>query len=76
MAAAALAVLWVTGWLAFGANTGWTKTTRTRLEKDPVTDLEYPTIEKQFSPGLEWLVAGSLLAAALAWSSFAFKPKP
>jgi hypothetical protein len=63
-------------WFALGANRGWTKTTRTHMEKDAVTDLPYPVIEKHFSPGVEMLGAGLLISAALAGISFAFKRKP
>jgi len=64
-------------WLAFGANRGWTKTTRTRWEKDPTADnMDIPVIEKHFSPGVEALAAGLLASVALAGTSFAFKPKP
>ena len=71
-----LGVICVAVWLALGANRGWTKTTRTRMEKDPVTEIDYPAVEKRFSPGVEALGAGLLLSAALAGISFAFKPKP
>ena len=77
MTAALLAVICVAGWLALGANRGWTKTTRTRMEKDPLADnMVYPVTEKHFSPGVEALGAGLLLSAALAGASFVFKPKP
>ena len=76
MAAVALGVLCIAMWFALGANPGWTKTTRTRMEKDPVTDLPYPIIEKHFSPGVEALGVGLFLSAALASFSFAFKTKP
>lgn len=76
VAAAFLTVLCVAIWVAFGANRGWTKTTHTRMEKDPVTDIEYPVVEKNFSPGVELLGLGLLISAALAGISFAFKPKP
>ena len=52
------------GWLALGANRGWTKTTVTRWQKDPVTDIEGPVIEKRFVPGVDLLAVG--LAGALA----------
>ncbi len=76
LAAAVLGAVSVAVWLALGANRGWTKTTKTELKKDPVTEIEFPVIIKQFSPGVEALAAGILLAAALAVLSFAFKPKP
>ena len=63
-------------WLALGANRGWTKTTRTQMEKDPVTEIEYPKVEKHFSPGVELLGAALLAAGVLAGTSFVFKPKP
>jgi hypothetical protein len=63
-------------WLALGANRGWTKTTRTRMEKDPLADgMEYPVVEKHLSPGVELPGVGLLVALALAGISFAFKPK-
>ena len=76
LVAAVCGVFSVVMWLALGANRGWTKTTRTHTEKDLVTDLPYPVIEKYFSPGVELLAAGLLVSAALAGISFAFKPKP
>lgn len=76
MAAAVFALLCLAFWLGLGANRGWTTTTRTHMEKDPVTDLEYPVVQKHFSPGLELLGAGLFISAALAGISFAFKLKP
>jgi hypothetical protein len=76
VAAVLLAMICVAAWLARGANRGWTKTTRTHMEKDPVTEIEFPAVEKYFSPGVEALGAGLLFCAALAGVSFAFKPKP
>ena len=73
--AAVLAVVSVGLWFALGANRGWTKTTRTHMEKDSVTDIEYPVTENSFSPGVELLGAGLFAAAALAGISFAFQPK-
>jgi hypothetical protein len=59
-----LAAATVAGWLALGANRGWTKTTVTRWQKDPVTEIDGPVIEKKFVPGID-LLAGCL-AGALA----------
>jgi len=53
----------VAGWLALGANRGWTKTTVTR-QKDPVTDIDGPVVEKKFVPGIDLLAV--CLTGALA----------
>jgi len=53
----------VAGWLALGANPGWTKTSVTRWQKDPVTEIDGPVVEKKFVPGIDLLVAS--LAGAL-----------
>ena len=73
MLAFALAVACLAAWVLLGANRGWTKTTRTHMEKDPVTEIEFPKTENHFSPGVELLGAGLLLAAALAGTSFLFR---
>lgn len=59
-----LAAAAVVGWLALGANRGWTKTTVTRWQKDPVTEIDGPVVEKKFVPGVDVLAVG--LAGALA----------
>ena len=69
------ALISVSVWLAFGANRGWTKSTRTQLKKDPVTEIDYPVVEKHFSPGVDLLGIGLVATAALAAVSFAFKTK-
>ena len=53
-----LAVFSLLSWLLLGANRGWTKTTRTRWQKDPVTEIEGPLIEKGFLPGVDLLAVG------------------
>ena len=58
-----LAAAAVAGWLALGANPGWTKTSVTRWQKDPVTEIDGPVVEKKFVPGIDLLVAS--LAGAL-----------
>ena len=63
-AALGLAAAVVAGWLALGANRGWTKTTVTRWEKDPVTEIDGPVVEKKFVPGLDLVAV--CLAGALA----------
>ena len=71
--AALLAILCLAVWIALGANRGWTKTTSTRMEKDPVTEIEYPVIAKHFSPGIEVLGIGLLASVALVGLSFTIK---
>lgn len=75
MAGAGVALVCLGLWLGLGQNRGWTKTTRTHMEKDAVTDLSYPVIQIHFSPGVDFLAAGLFLSAALAGISFAFQSK-
>jgi hypothetical protein len=70
------AVVCVAAWLALGANRGWTRTSQTYTKMDPVTEIEYPVIEKRFSPGIELLAAGLLVSAALATVSLFIRSKP
>ena len=60
-----VAAIGVILWLALGANRGWTKTSVTHWQKDPVTDIDGPVIEKRFVPGIEllaaWLAANAVL---------------
>ena len=74
--AALLAVGCVAAWLALGANRGWTRTSESRMDKDPVTEIEFPVVEKVFKPGVEMLGAGLFGAAALAAFSLFFRNKP
>jgi hypothetical protein len=71
-AAAGLFICSLAGWFFLGANKGWTKTTVTRWQRDAVTGLDGPVIEKKFVPGVELLtvalaVSGILFGIA-AWS--------
>jgi hypothetical protein len=63
-------------WLATGAHTGWTKTRVTTMRIDPITELEYPEIEKKFVAGVDVLGAGTLPALALFGCSYLFKSQP
>lgn len=62
-------------WLATGAHRGWTKTSVTVVEIEPVTGLENPVQKKQFVMGVELLGAGLVAAAGLTGVSFFFKSK-
>jgi len=69
-----LAVVVVASWLALGANRGWTKTTVTRWQKDPVTEIDGPVVEKRFVPGLD-LVAVCLTGALALFIASLFVSK-
>lgn len=75
IAALLIALLTLGTWLATGAHRGWTKTSVTVVEIEPVTGLENPVQKKQFVMGVELLGAGLAAAAALAGASFFFKTK-
>jgi hypothetical protein len=62
IASLAMVVLSLLAWISLGTNLGWTKTSVTRWEKDPVTDLDGPIIEKRFVPGVDLL--GAVCAGA------------
>lgn len=53
-------------WLARGGSTGWTKTSVTRMEVDPVTELEFPVVEKRFVPGVDFLAGTVVVGIGLA----------
>jgi hypothetical protein len=73
---AVIAVFCIAAWVLLGANRGWTKTTRTRMEKDPVTEIEFPKVEKHFDPGVECLAVGLLVSILLASGSFLIRRGP
>lgn len=62
-------------WLATGAHRGWTRTTETLMEVEPITGIEHPVERDKFVMGVELLGAGLGLAAALTGGSFLFKSK-
>ncbi len=67
---AGLVIAW---WAAAGASRGWTKTSVERITVDEVTGLEGRTYEEKFVPGVDFLGAGLVGAAALAGASFLFR---
>ena len=75
--ALSLALLSLFIWTVRGANRGWTKTSIYHEKQDPVTGLQYRTVEERFVPGVD-LLAGALVAATtlFAGSLIRFKPKP
>ena len=70
-----VAVAGLAGWIAGGRHTGWTKTSVTHMEKDPVTEIEFPVIEKKFVPGVELLGAVLISAGVLFAVSFLARKK-
>ena len=73
----ALVVLLAAGvtWLATGANRGWTKTSVPVKTLDAVTGIEGITYQPKFLPGVDFLGAAFVVAAALAGTSFLFRNK-
>jgi hypothetical protein len=71
---AAAAVVAASGWLGFGDHRIWTQTTVTRWQKDPVTEIDGPVVEKKFVPGLD-LVAVCLTGALALFVSSLFVSK-
>ena len=73
----ALVVLLAAGvtWLATGANRGWTKTSVPVTTLDAVTGIEGITYQSKFLPGVDFLGAAFVVAAALAGTSFLFRNK-
>lgn len=70
MAALALLFGLFAWWAAAGMNPGWTKTSVSSMETDPVTGIEYPVWKKQFVPGVDLLATGTGCAGALIGLSF------
>jgi hypothetical protein len=62
-------------WLAAGANTGWTKNRVPKKTMDEVTGIEGVTYEERFVPGVDFVGATVLGAAAVAGISFVFGRK-
>lgn len=62
-------------WLGFGLNLGWTKTSLTVMQTDPVTEIRYPTYQAGFYPGVDFLAVCVLTAAGLFGVSFTVRRK-
>lgn len=66
-------ILWLTilsWWILAGRNPGWTKTSVSTMETDPVTGIDYPVWKKQFVPGIDLLAVGTGCAVVLFGVSF------
>ncbi len=62
-------------WIVTGCHRGWSRTSLTRLEIDPVTELEFPVQEKKFVAGVDFLGVCLLAASGLAAVSFFARKK-
>ena len=66
-------ILWLTilsWWILAGRNPGWTKTSVSTMQTDPVTGIDYPVWKKQFVPGIDLLAVGNGCAVVLFGVSF------
>jgi hypothetical protein len=71
--ALALAVVAIVGWVALGANRGWTRTSEPVKSVDQVTGIEGVEYRKKFVPGVELLGGALLGASVLAGASLFFR---
>jgi hypothetical protein len=62
-------------WAAKGAHTGWSQNQVPVKQTDEITGIEFVTYEKRFVPGVEFLGAGTGLAAGLFLVSLFFQRK-
>lgn len=68
--AAALLATTLLWWLLSGANTGWTKSSVATMKSDEITGIDYPTWEKRFVPGVDFLVVGATISLLILSSTF------
>ena len=69
----AAVILWLSilsWWILAGRNSGWTKTSVSTMETDPITGINYPVWKKQFVPGIDLLAVGTGCAVVLVGISF------
>ena len=62
-------------WAAKGAHTGWSQNQVPVKQTDEITGIEFVTYEQRFVPGVDFLGAGTGLAAGLFAVSLFFKRK-
>jgi hypothetical protein len=75
LASLGIILITVVLWFFGGMNRGWTQTSVRQMQKDPVTDIEYPVIEQRFLPGIDFLGGGSVLGLLMIGASFLFPKK-
>jgi hypothetical protein len=64
------AVAIIACWLSLGAHMGWSQTHVPVHKTDPVTETSFTDYENRFLPGLDFLGAGLLGAAAMLALTF------
>lgn len=62
-------------WAAKGAHTGWSQNRVPVKQTDEITGIEFVTYEERYVPGVDFLGAGTGLAAGLFATSLFFKRK-
>jgi hypothetical protein len=62
-------------WAAKGAHTGWSQNQVPLKQTDEITGIEFVTYEQRYVPGVDFLGAGTGLAAGLFAVSLFFKRK-
>jgi hypothetical protein len=56
-------------WAGTGGHLGWTQTTLTTIQHDEITGIDYPVYRTGFVAGVEFLLIGTVAAAAFAAAS-------
>jgi hypothetical protein len=67
--AAFILALTLTVWAAGGFHRGWTQTQIPTIDVDPITEIEFVTYRQGFVAGMDFLLSGTGIAAALFASS-------
>ncbi len=60
----------VLAWVAAGCHQGWTMTQVAVMQVDPITEIEFPSWEKRFVPGYDFLFSGVFLGVAIVLAGF------
>ena len=74
LAAVALFVAGFGLWAGAGAHIGWTQTSTVTIQRDEVTGIDFPVRRDALVPGIEFPLAATLAAAALAGLSLINRP--
>lgn len=73
--AALVVMLGAAGFWAVRGRMGWTHNSETHFVTDPVTGIEGPVVEQKYTPGVDLVVEGFVVAVVLVAVSFAFGKK-